>query len=272
MSSFDKAQGRLIVGLTGGIGCGKSTVAALFAEHGAGINDTDAIAHQLTQADGEAISSIRAAFGNDYLTSDGALDRAKMRGLIFSDAAAKQRLEHILHPLIREQAKTQLQQLQANGYGRNAAPDDETCHARFPLPNHLPIPSPQSSPASGRGGDREKQLLIPAGEGANESLREFHVNPYILVVVPLLPESPAFRQLVQRVLVVDCEENTQVARVIGRSRLTEKEVRAVIAQQTPRAERLQLADDIIRNDSGLDDLAEQVAALHERYLKSQNSN
>jgi len=76
---------RLLVGLTGGIGSGKSTVAALFAEHGAGIIDTDAIAHRLTQAGGAAIAAIRAAFGSDYLADDGALDRARMRALIFSD-------------------------------------------------------------------------------------------------------------------------------------------------------------------------------------------
>ncbi|HEU0219479.1 MAG TPA: dephospho-CoA kinase [Gallionella sp.] len=210
MNSFGMAQDRLIIGLTGGIGSGKSTVAALFAKHGAGIIDTDAIAHRLTQAGGEAIAAIRAAFGNDYLMDDGALDRAKMRGLIFSDAAAKQRLEQILHPLIFEQAKAQLKQLQA--------------------------------------------------------------RPYILIIVPLLPESHTFRQLVQRVLVVDCDENTQVARVIGRSRMTEEEVRTIIARQTPRAERLRLADDVIRNDAGLDNLAGQAAILHERYAKTQNSN
>jgi len=196
----------ICIGLTGGIGSGKSTVTALFAEHGAGIIDTDVIAHHLTQTGGEAIAAIRAAFGNDCLADDGALDRVKMRGLIFSDAAAKQRLEHILHPLIFEHAKAQLQQL------------------------------------------RDK--------------------PYILVVVPLLPESRTFRQLVQRVLVVDCDENTQVARVIGRNLMTEPEVRAIMARQTPRAERLRLADDVIHNDAGLDNLAVQVAALHERYTKN----
>lgn len=204
------AQDRLIIGLTGGIGSGKSTVAALFAEHGAGIIDTDAIAHHLTQAGGAAIAAIRAAFGNGYLTEDGALDRAKMRGLIFSDAAARQRLEQILHPMIFEEAKAQLRQLQD--------------------------------------------------------------KPYILAVVPLLPESRNFRQLVRRVLVVDCDEDTQVARVIGRSRLTEAEVRAIIVLQTSRADRLRLADDVIHNDAGLDSLAEQVAALHERYAKTQNSH
>lgn len=218
MSPFDPstrlrtglAQDRLVVGLTGGIGCGKSAVADLFAGHGAGIIDTDVIAHSLTQRGGEAIAAIREAFGKDYLTEDGALDRAKMRGLIFSGAAAKQRLERILHPMILEQAKVQLKQLQT--------------------------------------------------------------KPYTIIVVPLLPESPAFRQLVQRVLVVDCDENTQVARVIERSRMTVAEVRDIIAQQTPRAGRFQLADDVIHNDAGLDSLAEQVTVLHEQYASMQNNN
>jgi dephospho-CoA kinase len=200
----------LCIGLTGGIGCGKSTVAGLFAEHGAGIIDTDAIAHHLTQRGGDAIAAISAAFGKDYITVDGELDRAKMRGLIFSDAAAKQCLELILHPLILQQTKQQLRLLQT--------------------------------------------------------------KPYIIIVVPLLAESPSFRQLVQRVLVVDCDENTQVARVTGRSQMEEAEVRGIIAQQTPRAERLQIADDVIHNDAGMDSLAEQVSVLHERYSARQNSN
>jgi dephospho-CoA kinase len=184
-------------------------VAGLFAEHGAGIIDTDAIAQQLTQSRGNAIPAIRAAFGKEYITDDGALDREKMRELIFSNADAKHTLERILHPLITEQAKSQLQQLQT--------------------------------------------------------------KPYIVIVVPLLPESPAFLQLVQRVLVVDCDENVQVARVIGRSKMGEDEVRSIIAQQTPRAERLQLADEVIHNDAGMDSLAEQVSILHERYSGMQNS-
>jgi dephospho-CoA kinase len=200
----------LIIGLTGGIGSGKSTVAALFGAQGAGIIDTDVIAHYLTRAGGEAIAAIQAAFGNDYITGEGALDRAGMRSLVFSDAAARQQLEHILHPMIFEHAKVQLRQL------------------------------------------RDK--------------------PYVIIVVPLLPESRNFRQLAQRVLVVDCDENTQVARVIGRSRLTEAEVRAIIARQTPRADRLRLADDVIHNDASLDSLAGQVNALHERYLSMKNSN
>ena len=200
----------LIVGLTGGIGCGKSTVANLFAKFGAGIIDTDIIARRLTEAGGEAIAEICADFGDDYISADGALNRAKMRRLIFLDIAAKQRLELTLHPLILEQAKVQLQPLQT--------------------------------------------------------------RPYIILVVPLLAESPAFRQLVQRILVVDCNADTQVARVTARSQMDAAEVRSIIAQQTPRAERLQLADDIIHNDVGLDSLAEQVAVLHEQYSAMQNNN
>ena len=200
----------LLVGLTGGIGSGKSTVAELFAQLGAGLIDTDVIAHHLTRANGNAIAAIRTAFGKEYITEAGALDRTKMRRLIFSDAAAKQQLERILHPLIIEQAKTQLQQLQT--------------------------------------------------------------QPYIILIVPLLPESPAFQQLVQRVLVVDCDENTQLARVMARSDMSEAEVRNIIAQQTPRAKRLQLADDIIHNETGLDSLAAQTKVLHAQYLRMQNSN
>ncbi len=208
MSHSDPAREKLIVGLTGGIGCGKSTIAAMFAKHGAGIIDTDEIAHRLTQAGGAAIPAIRAAFGVDYVGMDGALDRAKMRALVFSDAAARQKLERLLHPLILEQAKVRLLEM-------------KEC-------------------------------------------------PYVIVVVPLLPASPEYRRLTQRVLVVDCDERTQIERVVRRSRLTEAEVRAIIAAQTPRAERLQLADDVILNEGGLDGLAEQVFVLHRRY--GQNSN
>jgi dephospho-CoA kinase len=200
----------LCIGLTGGIGCGKSTVAGLFAEHGAGIIDTDAIAHFLTQSRGDAIAAIAAAFGKEYIMDDGALDREKIRHLIFSNSDAKQRLERILHPLILKQAIAQIQLLQT--------------------------------------------------------------KPYIVVVVPLLPVSPEFRQLVQRVLVVDCDETSQVSRVMGRSGIEEAEVRDIIAHQTRRAERLQLADDVIHNDAGFDSLAEQVSILHEHYSGMQNSN
>jgi len=92
-------------GLTGGIGCGKSTVATLFSELGARIVDTDLIAHQLTQAEGAALPEIRKEFGDVSIAPNGAMDRTKMRQLVFSDATAKKRLEAILHPMIRERAQ-----------------------------------------------------------------------------------------------------------------------------------------------------------------------
>jgi dephospho-CoA kinase len=98
---------KFAVGLTGGIGSGKSTVAELFRACGAGVIDSDAIAHRLTQTDGNALPAIRAAFGAAAVDAGGALDRTRMRQLIFADAAARQRLEAILHPLIREEMLAQ---------------------------------------------------------------------------------------------------------------------------------------------------------------------
>jgi dephospho-CoA kinase len=201
---------KLCVGLTGGIGCGKSTVAQLFAELGAGIIDTDVIAHRLTQSHGEAIPAIRNAFGNDCLTQNNALDRNKMRALIFTDAVAKQKLEGILHPLIFEQTQARIMQLQA--------------------------------------------------------------MPYIVIVVPLLFTSPDFIRLVQRVLVVDCAEETQVERVTARSKMSPAEVRQIMAHQTPRTEQIRLADDTLNNDSSLDDLSKQIRELHKIYLATQSGN
>lgn len=92
------------VGLTGGIGSGKSSVAALFAGRGITVIDTDEIAHELTRPGGAAIEPIRTAFGAGAIGSDGALDRAKMRKLVFGNLAEKNKLEAILHPLIRKES------------------------------------------------------------------------------------------------------------------------------------------------------------------------
>ena len=191
------------VGLTGGIGCGKSTVADLFAGLGASIVDTDAIAHSLTAPHGAAMPAIVAEFGPDFATPDGALDRARMRSLVFSDAGARGRLEAILHPRIR----------------------DATAAA----------------------------ALIATG-------------PYVIYAVPLLIESGAWRERVSRVLAVDCSEDTQVARVMQRSGLSADQVRAIMATQVTRTQRLAAADDVIDNDDGLEALLPQVSRLHERYL------
>jgi dephospho-CoA kinase len=192
------------IGLTGGIGSGKSTVANMFREQGITVIDSDTISHQLTQAGGTAIALIGAAFGENYITADGALDRAKMRKLVFSDPAARKRLEDILHPMIRA------------------------------------------------------QMLALAQAVAS--------SPYALLVVPLLFEARNYRELVQRVLVADCSEEIQILRAMQRSSLSESEVRAIMAQQISRSERLALADDVIRNDGSLNELAQQVLKLHRSYL------
>jgi dephospho-CoA kinase len=91
-------------------------------------------------------------------------------------------------------------------------------------------------------------------------------QPYVIVVVPLLIETGAYRDLVQRVLVVDCSEELQVARAMQRSQLKESEVRAILAAQLPRAERLRRADDVIDNNGGIEELRRQIQKLHARYL------
>ena len=197
----------LIVGLTGGIGSGKSTVADRLAAFGAALVDTDAIAHHLTGAQGGAMGQIAAAFGPSVVRADGALDRVAMRRLVFSDPAAKERIEAILHPLIR----------------------------------------------------RESEALCRSAAAA----------PYVLLVVPLLVEAAAsasYRQRVDRILVVDCDEATQVSRVVARSGLSPEEVRAIMATQASRAERLAVADDVVFNGGDLDGLNAQLIALHRRYL------
>lgn len=195
---------RYVVGLTGGIGSGKSAAADLFAALGAGMVDTDVIARELTGPGGAAMPAIAAAFGPGVIGSDGALDRTAMRRRAFADAAARKRLEAILHPLIR-------------------AESDRRSRA---------------SPA-----------------------------PYVVLVVPLLVESGSYRERCDRVCVVDCSEATQVARVQARSGLTQAEVRAIMATQASREERLAAADDVIDNEGALAALAPQVEALHREYLR-----
>jgi dephospho-CoA kinase len=101
------------VGLTGGIGSGKSTVADLFAKRGVTLVDTDVIAHRVTAPNGLAMPAIAAEFGSSFVAEDGSLDRARMRALVFSDETARKRLEAITHPLIR--AETERQRQQAEG-------------------------------------------------------------------------------------------------------------------------------------------------------------
>ncbi|WP_018608394.1 dephospho-CoA kinase [Uliginosibacterium gangwonense] len=103
-----------VVGLTGGIGCGKSTVARLFEAHGVSVIDTDVLAHELTGAGGAAMPMLREAFGPVIVAANGALDRAAMRQMAFADAQLRQRLEAILHPMIRDHAEALLTQAEGD--------------------------------------------------------------------------------------------------------------------------------------------------------------
>lgn len=193
------------VGLTGGIGSGKTTVADLFAARGASIVDTDVIAHRITAPGGLAMPEIERTFGPDFVAADGSLDRAKMRALVFSDDAARGRLEAITHPLIRAET------------------------------------------------DREARET----QGA-----------YVIYVVPLLVESGNWKARADRILVVDCPVETQIARVMRRNAFTREQVEAIIARQATREARLAAADDVIVNDAATPAaLAAQVDALHQRYLQ-----
>lgn len=191
------------VGLTGGVGSGKSEVAAIFAGLGAGIIDTDVIAHELTRVRGPALESIRIAFGDDYLTTDGSLDRTRMREMVFADADARRRLEAILHPLIRARVADCL-----------------------------------------------------AGSTAT----------YVILVVPLLVETGAYAEWLDRVLVVDCAPARQIERIMHRPGMTELLAMQILAAQADRERRLAAADDVIDNSGSRSDLEARIRALHQSYL------
>lgn len=192
------------IGITGGIGSGKSQTATLFQELGAALVDTDVIAHELTTAHGAAMPAIRNSFGDAVCTPEGALDRSAMRKLVFQDASQRKRLESILHPQIRATAEHR----------------------------------------------------VRAATNA----------PYVLLAVPLLIESGSYRQLIERILVVDCPESLQVSRTMQRSQLTTETIASIMAAQCTRDQRLAAADDVIVNDRDLAYLRQQVAALHQKYL------
>lgn len=187
------------IGLTGGIGSGKSTVAALLVAEGAVLVDTDAIARRIAEPGGIAMPAIEAAFGRTAIATDGGLDRAGMRQLVFADSSARKRLESILHPLI---------------------------------------------------GAETERLAAAAGQAP------------VVFDVPLLVESGRWRANVDRVLVVDATEETQLRRVMARSGWAADAVRAVIAQQAPRRLRRAAADAVIFNESlSLEELGRQVRSL-----------
>jgi dephospho-CoA kinase len=191
------------IGLTGGIGSGKSTVLEMLRELGAVPVDADAISRATTAPGGAAIAAIAARFGADFITPAGALDRDRMRERAYAQPQARRELEQIIHPLV--------------------------------------------------GAEITRQVDAAEAAGAR----------CIVFDIPLLVETGRWRTQVDRVLVVDCEPETQVARVTARSGLAPDAVRAIIAAQAPRALRLAAADIVICNEgltlAQLRNVVEQVA-------------
>lgn len=193
-----------IVGLTGGIGSGKTQASNAFESLGVPVIDTDLISHAVTAPNGLAIPAIREAFGESLIDPSGKLDRVKMRELVFSDPQARYKLEAILHPLIANVTMASVSQ-----------------HADA---------------------------------------------PYVVLVVPLLAESPQWLSRCDRVLVIDCEVETQIDRVMRRSNLSREEVLSIIATQATREARRAIANEVIVNESTLESLTQQVRRLHDFYL------
>jgi len=194
------------IAVTGGLASGKSTAVALLSERGAAVIDSDAIAHELTAAGGAAIGPIQAAFGGQVIDEHGALDRARMRALAFSDPQQRRRLEAILHPMIRQR-----------------------CLALA----------------------RERESAAPL----------------LVFDIPLLVEAQAVREALEidRILVIDCPRDVQLARACARGTMSEEQARAVMASQAPRWQRLNIADDVVVNVDSLDALRARVARLWSSY-------
>ena len=191
------------IGLTGGIGCGKSTVADMLAARGAAVIDADAISRSLTAPSGRAMASIAQAFGPQMVDVQGAMDRQAMRNMVFQNPLDKQQLEAIIHPLV----------------GQITA--------------------------------EQTQAALQAGRRV------------LVFDVPLLVESgERWRKQVDRVIVVDCDAQTQRQRVMARSGLAAEEVDRIMALQATRSERLACADMVIFNQGlNLTELESQVAQL-----------
>ena len=200
-----------VVALTGGIGSGKSAAAKIFAELGIPVTDVDVISHELTAANQPLVNDIKANFGSDYITPEGALDRAAMRKLVFTDEVARAKLNTLLHPAIYDEA---LLQLQAN----------------------------------------QDHLIKSA--------------PYQILVVPLLFDSPRYLPHINRILVIDCDESTQIERVKQRSNLPESEIINIIKAQTSRKKQLSLANEVIENNGSIEKLREKILEIHQKYINT----
>lgn len=193
---------RYVVGLTGGIGSGKSAAAKIFRTCGVEVIDADALAREVVEPGQPALSDIGTHFGSGLLTAQGHLDRAALRKIVFSNPKHKSWLENLLHPLIAE--------------------------------------------------------LLQRRLSATKS-------PYAILESPLLLETEQHK-LVDRVIVIDVNEEIQIDRSVRRDGSDEEVIKSIIASQINRAERIQYADDLVSNEESLEQLREKIEALHSKYL------
>lgn len=197
------------VGLTGGIGSGKSEAAKQFAKLGVPVVDTDVIAHTLTAAGMPLLTEIAHIFGEKFINVDGSLNRSLLRTHIFGNTNERQKLEELLHPAIYQFALKQLAENQ--------------------------------------------QQLNPS---------------YQILVVPLLFEGTSYQSIVNRTLVIDCDESNQIKHTMARSNLSESEVKAIIQTQTPSSVKRTLADEVIENDGSIQNLQEKINKIHKKFIKT----
>ncbi|MBU3004087.1 dephospho-CoA kinase [Paraglaciecola arctica] len=195
-----------VVGISGGIGSGKTTVTDLFAKLGVDIIDADVIAREVVEPGTPALKAIVAKFGVSVLDESGKLNRAKLRTLVFADIEIKNWLNQLLHPAIRELMMMQIQQAKSK---------------------------------------------------------------YCLLSVPLLVENKSY-EWVDRVAIVDVDEQTQLQRTVLRDKTNEQQIRAIMSAQATRQQRLAVAEDVIDNTGNREDLIETVSQLHQQYLKLAN--
>ncbi len=198
-----------VIGLTGGVGSGKSEAAKQFAKLGVPVVDTDEISRALTADNSPLLLEIRSIFGAKFFTNEGKLDRTKLRNHIFGNKEERLKLEALMHSAIYDLA---LQQLSINA-------------------------------------DR----LNP---------------PYQILVLPLLFENDRYQSLINQSIAIDCDEHLQVERAMVRSQLSAPDVRAMMAAQLSRINRISRADFVIDNNGSLEDLEEKITEIHKKFINS----
>lgn len=196
----------LIVGLTGGIASGKSTVAGRFQQYGVPVCDADQLSRQAVAAGSEGLQHVADYFGTQAILPSGEMNRPWLRQQIFADPSKRQQLENIIHPIVRQGLLSFVQH-----------------HA------------------------------------------EQHA-PYVILEVPLLIEG-GLDQLCDRVLVVDVDEATQMVRLQARDDCGLAQAQQILAAQSPRAARLNKADNVIDNQHSVENLTAQIKRLHAEYLQ-----